>query len=92
MKQIPRKIYYDKRTGTVLLDTGESVGSVFEETIEQGLESYSVLIGRAPETVGCVRLEYGQYSEYFAQGYAYRVNPETGNIKWEIPPVEESEN
>ncbi|MEK5640539.1 MULTISPECIES: hypothetical protein [Paenibacillus] len=59
MNQIGRKIYFDKETGNVLLDTQEHVGFVVETTEEQDYESYLALKGRNPETVGVIKLEYG---------------------------------
>ncbi|MBE2934946.1 hypothetical protein HPJ99_06820 [Anoxybacillus flavithermus] len=85
MNRIGRKIYYDKLTGNVLLDTGERVGFVLPTTIDQDFESYEELKQRVRETVGVIQLEYGQYAEDFAQCNGYRVNPETLELEFSYP-------
>jgi hypothetical protein len=83
MNFIGRKIYYDKLTGNVLVDTGERAGFVRETTIEEDFQTYAALAERVPETVGCLQLEYGQDSDKFAR-YLYRVDPNTQTIIWDI--------
>ncbi|WP_431809871.1 DUF4376 domain-containing protein [Brevibacillus agri] len=85
MMKIGRKIYYDKVTGNVLVDTGERVGAVVKTTIEQDFEVYVALSERVPETVGCLQLEYGQDSDKFAQ-FRYRVDPDKLTIIWDLTP------
>lgn len=86
MQFIGRKIYFDKLTGNVLVDTGERSGSVRETTTEEDFQTYLVLAERVPETVGCLQLEYGQDSDKFAR-YLYRVDPATEAIIWDPAPV-----
>lgn len=74
VKQIGRKIYYDKATGNVILDTGERSGNVVETTIEQDFATYRVLAERVPETVGVIQLEFGQYAADFAACNGYHVD------------------
>ncbi|MDT3416186.1 hypothetical protein QO009_002054 [Brevibacillus aydinogluensis] len=83
MKTIGRKIYYDKLTGNVLVDTGERAGFVRETTQEEDFQTYAALAERIPETVGCLQLEYGQDSDKFAK-YLYRVDPNTQTIIWDL--------
>lgn len=85
MQLIGRKIYFDKATGNVLVDTGERAGAVVETTQEQDFQTYAALAERVPSTVGCLQLEYGQDSDKFAQ-YQYRVDPEKGIIIWDLTP------
>lgn len=66
--QIGAKIYYDKETGNVLLNTGDRSGSVVETTWEQDYESYAVLKERVPESLGMIQLEYGAYASDRAEG------------------------
>jgi hypothetical protein len=80
--EIGKKIYYDKTTGNVLVDTGERAGDVIETTTEQDFEVYVALDERVPETVGMLQLEYGQYSDDFAQCSGYRVNPSTSELEF----------
>lgn len=79
--QIGMKIYYDKTTGNVILNTGEYVGRGYLETTEdQDFASYRELAQRVRETVSVLKLQYGQYSREFAQCDSYRVDPETGEL------------
>ncbi len=80
---IGRKIYYDKITGTPLVNTGE--GSLLPTTIEDDFFTYSVLNERNPESVGVVQLEYGQYTQDFAESGGYRVNVETKTLEFSYP-------
>jgi hypothetical protein len=83
--RIGRKIYYDKATGNVILDTGEKMGAVIETTVDQDFETYQVLKERVRDTVGVIQLEFGQYAQDFAQCNGYRVNPETLEIEFSYP-------
>ncbi|GAA4704079.1 DUF4376 domain-containing protein [Brevibacillus fulvus] len=85
MITIGRKIYFDKLTGNVLIDTGERAGFVVETTQEQDFKTYTALDERNPDTVGCLQLEYGQDSDKFAQ-YRYRVDPDNQTIIWDLTP------
>lgn len=85
MNKIGRKIYYDKATGNVILDTGEKMGAVIETTIDQDYETYQALKERVRDTVGVIQLEFGQYAEDFAQCNGYRVNPETLELEFSYP-------
>lgn len=79
--QIGAKIYWDKLTGNVILNTGERSGDVIETTREQDFATYVVLSERVPESVGLIQLEYGQHRDKFAQ-YTYRIDPSTEAILW----------
>jgi hypothetical protein len=85
MNQIGRKIYFDKLTGNVLVDTGERMGAVVETTQEQDFQAYAALAERVPSTVGFLQLEHGQDADKFSQ-YRYRVDPETSAIIWDLTP------
>lgn len=85
MNKIGRKIYYDKATGNVILDTGEMVGFVTPTTIDEDFETYKALKERVRDTVGVIQLEYGQYAADFAQCNGYRVNPQTLEIEFSYP-------
>jgi len=80
--QIGRKIYYDKSTGNVLVDTGEMQGSVQETTQEQDFQTYIALQHRVPDTVGVVYLEFGQDGENFSK-YPYHINIADNTIVWD---------
>lgn len=85
MGNIGKKIYYDKATGNVILDTGEMMGAVVETTVDQDFETYQALKERVRDTVGVIQLEYGQYAEDFAQCNGYRVNPQTLELEFSYP-------
>jgi hypothetical protein len=88
--KLGRKIYYDKYSGNVLVDTGEMSGDVRETTTEEDFAIYTALSGRNPATVGCLRIPYGQDRDKFAQ-YAYHVDPTTEKIVWDLTPPQQEE-
>ncbi|MED5050671.1 hypothetical protein P9850_02140 [Anoxybacillus rupiensis] len=85
INQIGRKIYYDKATGNVIVDTGEMMGAVVETTVDQDFETYQALKERVRDTVGVIQLEFGQYAQDFAECNGYRVNPETLELEFSYP-------
>ncbi len=89
--QIGRRIYYEKSTGNVIVDTGERSGYVVESTVEQDFATYAALAERVPETVGWIQLEYGQYAQDFAACNGFRVNPDTLELEFSYPDPNEPE-
>ncbi len=89
--QIGRRIYYDKFTGEVLVDTGEREGDVIETTVEQDILTFKTLTERNIESFDSVQLEYGQHSQDFRECNGYRVNPETKELEFSYPDVGETE-
>lgn len=92
--EIGRKLYFDKITGSIIVDTGERQGHVRETTIEEDFSIYKALHERVPETIGVSQLEYGQYTQDFMECNGYRVNPETLQIEFSyldpnLPPEEQ---
>ncbi|GIP56174.1 hypothetical protein [Paenibacillus vini] len=83
--QIGRKIYYEKSTGFVIVDTRPRSGNVRETTQEEDFANYTALAERVPETVGVIQLEYGQYEEDFAECNGYRVNLDTLELEFSYP-------
>ncbi len=83
--QVGRKIYFDKLTGAVIVDTGEMIGNVRETTQEEDFQTYKALAERVPETVGVIQLEYGQYRQDFAECNGYRVNIDTLALEFSYP-------
>lgn len=90
--KIGRKIYFDNFTGNVIIDTGECMGDVVETTQEQDFQSYTVLSERNPETVGVLKLSYGQYAQDFDECNGYRVNPQTLEIEFSYPDPNQEES
>ncbi|MNI44873.1 hypothetical protein D3C73_992700 [compost metagenome] len=80
--EVGMKIYYDKATGNVILNTGEKAGNVIETTVEQDFKCYAALAERIPETVGIVQLAYGQYAQDFWESSDYRINVDTGKLEF----------
>jgi len=74
IKKIGRKIYYDKATGNVIVDTGEMQGYVRETTEAEDFQRYEALKGLNRDSVGVLKLAFGQFSHDFAQANGYRVN------------------
>lgn len=83
--QIGRRIYFEKATGNVLVDTGEREGFVMPTTVEQDIEVYKALSERNRETFDYIELEYGQYAQDFIECNGYRVNPETKQLEFSYP-------
>ncbi|XOS90938.1 hypothetical protein ACLMAB_19500 [Brevibacillus laterosporus] len=86
MQTIGQKIYFDKVTGNILVDTGELAGAVRETTLEEDFQTYVVLSERVKTSIGCIQLEYGQFTDNFSKGYAYHINAETNEIVWNLTP------
>lgn len=72
--QIGRRIYYEKATGNVVLDTGERTGDVVPTTVDQDFEIYQVLKERVRDAIGVIQLEYGQYAQDFMECSGFRVD------------------
>lgn len=85
MVSIGRKIYFDKPTGDVLVDTGERSGFVSKTTLEQDISTYKVLSERNRNTFDVIELEFGQYTQDFIECNGYQVNPETKELEFSYP-------
>lgn len=84
MNFIGRKIYFDKSTGMIICDTGEMVNAfAVETTVEQDFQNIQALKDRVIESVGVLKLEYGQYSQDFSQCTGVRVNPITLRLEFD---------
>lgn len=79
--KIGRKIYYDKKTGDVLVDTGEREGSVTQTKLEDDILTYKTLSERNKDSFGVVMIEFGRDRERFAKE-TYRVNPATERVEF----------
>lgn len=90
---IRRKLYYDKLTGNILAHIPEqsNVVNVRETTIEEDFSTIKNLSERNEDSVGLLWLDYGQYSQDFAESNGYRVNPETKEIEFSYPDPNEEE-
>lgn len=77
MNQIGRKLYYDKATGNIILNTGERTGSVIATTLEQDIATYTALTERNRDTFDVIELGYGQLSQDFLESNGQRINLDT---------------
>lgn len=87
--EIGRRIYYDKQTGNLVLDTGERSGAVKQSEIEDEIATYIELAERVRGTFDVLELEYGAYAADFAEGRLVGVDPETKELNFEYPNPEE---
>ncbi|MCT4663714.1 MAG: hypothetical protein N4A45_00605 [Flavobacteriales bacterium] len=90
--KIGRKIYYEKTTGNILVDTGERSGFVKQTTKEDDFKNYLELSKRNEETVGVLNLEYGQFVQDFSVCVGYRVNLEDESLEFLYPTGDEKED
>lgn len=70
---IGRKIYFEKLTGNVILDTGERSGSVVETTIDQDFQAYIALQPYQQSAAGVIQCNYGYQLDNFMK-YPYRID------------------
>lgn len=83
--KIGNRIYFDKLTGNILVETGQREGSVVPTTIEQDIASYKVLNQRVRSTFDYIELSYGAYAQDFQSAISYRINPSTKKIEFVYP-------
>lgn len=91
MNNVGRKLYYDKQTGNILVNTGEMSGNVRATTIAQDIATYKVLSQRVRSTFDVIELAFGQYAEEFRTATSYRVNPITERIEFSMSAPAPSE-
>lgn len=87
--KIGRRIYFDIKTGNVLVDSGEREGFVTKTTVEQDLEVYTILNERVRTSFDYIELEFGQYAQDFAECNDYRVNVDTKLLEFSYPDPNE---
>lgn len=84
--KIGAKIYYDNRTGEILVNTGERTGDVRETTEDEDYAAYTSLKNRERDIVGVLQLAYGQYvADYAEGGRIDRIDLETGTPLFVYP-------
>lgn len=88
--EIGRRIYYDKTTGDVLVDTGQRSGDVTQTTVDEEIEIYKALNERTRESFDYMQLGYDDYGKDFMECNGYKINVETRGIEFSYPtPGEE---
>lgn len=88
---IGRRIYYDVKTGNVIVDLGERQGFIIETTVEQDIESIKILSELNRNSFDYIQLDVGQYVQDFAECNGYRVNPETKKLEFSYPDPNNSQ-
>lgn len=87
--QIGRKIYYEVVTGNIIVNTGERNGGTIPTTIEQDIAIYTVLSKLNRDTFDVLELDFGAYSQDFAECNGYRVNVDTKTLEFSYPDPNE---
>lgn len=90
--QIGRRIFYDKTSGDVIIDTSERQGSVVSTTIDYDISIYTALSERNRNTFDVIELDYGKYAQDFMECNGYRVDVTTKEILFSYPNPNEPEN
>jgi len=75
----------------VLVNTGEHVGYLIKNTVEQDVSVYTVLSERTRESFDYIDLPFGQYSQDFIECVGYQVNTETKTLEFSYPDPNEPE-
>lgn len=66
MLKLGTKIYYLISNGNVILDTGDMMGCVVETSFDEDCNNYTDLSKYAKESIGCLKLEYGELGKLLA--------------------------
>lgn len=86
--KLGRKLFYDKVTRNILVDTGEWSNAPRDKTIEEEIATYPILSERNRETFDVLELPYGAYSQDFREGRLIGVDLETKIPIFEYPNPE----
>ena len=66
MKEIGTKIYYLISNGNVILESGDMMGCVVETSFDEDYNNYTDLSKYAKESIGCIKLKYGELGKLLA--------------------------
>lgn len=66
MLKLGTKIYYLISNGNVILDTGDMMGCVVETSFDEDYNNYTDLSKYAKDSIGCLKLEYGELGKLLA--------------------------
>lgn len=96
---IGKRVYFDTKTGEVILSTGERSGWVVQTTIEDDIRAFKVLSERNRDTFDFLEFEYGAHREQESiGGYVVGVELETKSLIFEYstpdeqPPIVTTKN
>lgn len=87
--KLGRKIFYDKVTGIVIIDTGQWDDVIKGPTVDEEVATYTALSERNRNTFDVLELEYGAHAQDFAECNGYRVNPEKKELEFSYPDPNE---
>lgn len=82
---VGRKIFFDKITGSILVDTGEWNDVIRGKTVDEDITTYSILSERTRDTFGVLELPFGAFAQDFAESNGYRVNVDTKELEFSYP-------
>ena len=83
--KVGKRIFFDKTTGNIIIDTGERQGAVIATSIEQDIATFKALSERNRDTFDVIELPFGAYQQDFAECNGYRVNPTTKELEFSYP-------
>lgn len=66
MKEIGTKIYYLKSNGNIIIESGDMMGCVVETSFDEDYSNYTDLSKYAKDSIGCIKLEYGELGKLLA--------------------------
>lgn len=89
--KIGRRVYFDKITGSIIIDTGDRQGSVLPTTVGQDILTYSALSERNRDTYDFIEFPFGAFAQDFAESDGYLVNPVTKELEFSYPDPNEPE-
>lgn len=96
---IGKRVYFDTKTGEIILNVGERSGWVVQTTIEDDIRAFKALSERNRDTFDFLEFEYGAHREQESiGGYIVGVELETKSLIFEYstpdeqPPVVTTEN
>lgn len=83
--RLGKKLFYDKVTGSVIVDTGQWDNAIAPLTVEEEVAIYKALSERNRETFDVIELPYGAYAQDFANGRLIGVDLEKKIPIFEYP-------
>lgn len=66
MLKLGTKIYYLISNGNVILESGDMMGCVVETSFDEDYNNYTDLSKYAKDSIGCIKLEYGELGKLLA--------------------------
>lgn len=78
--QLGMIIFYDNKTGDILVNTGEYKDAKTKRTISQLIDIYEPLRQRSRDSFDYIELDYGQHKEEFSKMTGYRINVKDKSI------------